>query len=424
MTQDGGESAPRLPLTGVRVLDASTVLAGPTIAQMLGDFGADVIKVEHPKGDSLRAFGYDKDGVSLYWKLVNRNKRCITLNFSTSEGQELIKKLVAGADVLIENFRPGTMERWGLGYDRLSAINPRLVMVRVTGFGQTGPLAEQPGFGTIAEAMSGFAHINGDADGPPTLPPVGLGDTIAAHYGTYATLCALYERDAQQSQRGQVVDLSIYEPMFAACGYQATLFDQVGKIQRRMGNKSAANAPRGVYQTRDGRWVALSAATASVTRRVLLLTGGPQVADDPRFQTGSGRRQHSDELDRIVGAWIAARSLDEVLAAFAEVQAAAGPVLDIEQIMEHPHFQARQDIICVADGELGTVRMQNVFPFLSRTPGVVRHAGMPMAAPTAPSCKRARGACQAPPRCLPRPHPHPPPGGRVSQCSARPGRRR
>lgn len=366
---------PRLPLSGIRVLDASTVLAGPTVAQMLGDFGADVIKIEHPKGDSMRSFGYDKDGVPLYWKLTSRNKRCITLNLSCSEGQELLKKLVADADVLIENFRPGTMERWGLGYDTLSALNPRLVFVRVTGFGQTGPLANQPGFGTIAEAMSGFAFINGDPDGPPTLPPVGLADTVAAHYGAYGTLCALYERDAQGSGKGQVIDLSIYEPLFATCGYQSTLFDQLGIIQQRMGNRSAANAPRGVYRTKDGKWVALSAATPSVTRRVLLLTGGEVVANDPRFQTAKGRREHNDELDEIVGGWIGRHTLDEVLSEFAKVEAAAGPVLDIEQIFSHPHFLERNNIVTVPDEELGTVRMQNVFPFLSRTPGQIRHAG-------------------------------------------------
>jgi len=364
-----------LPLRRVKVLDASSILAGPTLAMMLGDFGADVIKIEHPQGDGMRHFGYDKDGVPLFWKVVNRNKRCITLNLSKPEGQAILKDLVRDADVLIENFRPGTMERWGLGYDALAAVNPRLVMVRVSGFGQTGPLAPRPGFGTVAEAMSGFAFINGDPDGPPTLPPVGLGDTVAAHYGAFATLAALYERDAAGSGQGQVVDLSIYEPLFSACGYQTTLFDQLGVVQQRLGNKSAANAPRGVYKTRDGHWVALSAASASVTQRVLTLTGGPEAAADPRFQTARGRREHSDELDRLVGDWIAARTQEEVLDAFEQAQAVIGPVLDIAQIMSHPHFAARKDVIEIDDPELGTVKMQNVFPFLSRTPGRVRHTG-------------------------------------------------
>lgn len=364
-----------LPLSRVKVLDASTILAGPTLAMMLGDFGADVIKIEHPHGDGMRHFGHDKDGVPLFWKVVNRNKRCITLNFSNPEAQSILKDLVRGADVLIESFRPGTMERWGLGYEVLARVNPRLVMVRVSGFGQTGPLAPQPGFGTVAEAMSGFAFINGDPGGPPTLPPVGLGDTVAAHYGAYATMAALYERDAMGSGKGQIIDLSIYEPLFSACGYQTTLFDQLGVVQQRLGNKSAANAPRGVYKTQDGHWVALSAASPSVTQRVLTLTGGPEAASDPRFRTSKGRREHSDELDRIVGDWIGARTQNEVLDAFEKAEAVIGPVLDISQIMGHPQFIARNDVIEIEDPDLGPMKMQNVFPFLSRTPGYVRHTG-------------------------------------------------
>ena len=362
-------------LDGVRVLDVSTIVAGPTISMVLGDFGADVVKVEHPTGDSLRAFGYHKNGIPLCWKLLNRNKRCITLNLNHSEGQGLLKELVRDADVLVENFRPGTMERWGLGWDKLSAINPRLVMVRVTGFGQTGPLASQPGFGTVAEAMSGFAYINGDTNGPPMLPPVGLGDTIAAYHGVFATMFALYERDAKGSGLGQMIDLSIYEPMFSACGYQTTLFDQIGFVQQRLGNRSAANAPRGVYRTKDDKWVALSAAAPSVTRRVLMLTGGAEAADDPRFQTAEGRRKHNDELDKLVGDWIARRTLEDVLRAFDDAEAAAAAVFNIEQILHDPHYAARGDIVTVDDPELGQVRMQNAFPFLSRTPGRVRHAG-------------------------------------------------
>lgn len=371
---DSASGSPQA-LDGLRVLDVSTIVAGPTISMVLGDFGADVIKLEHPKGDALRAFGYHKSGVPLCWKLINRNKRCITLNLSHLKGQELLKRLVCTADVLIENFRPGTMENWGLGWDVMSAINPRLVMVRVTGFGQTGPLSNRPGFGTVAEAMSGFAHINGDPKGPPMLPPVGLGDTIAAYYGVFATMFALYERDAKGSGKGQVIDLSIYEPMFSACGYQTTLFDQIGLIQQRLGNRSAANAPRGVYKTKDGQWVAMSAAAPSVTKRVLTLTGGPDVASDPRFQTADGRRKHNDELDDIVGSWIAERTLEEVLHAFDDAEAAAAAVYDIQQIMHDPHYAARNDVITVEDAELGPIRMQNAFPFLSRTPGRVRHAG-------------------------------------------------
>jgi len=362
-------------MSGLRVIDASSIFAGPIIATTLGDFGADVIKIEHPTGDSLRKVGFRKKGVPLWWKVVSRNKRCITLNFGTPDGQALLKRLVEGADVLVENFRPGTMERWGLGYDVLSAINPRLVMVRVTGFGQTGPYRERPGFGTGAEAMSGFAHITGEADGPPTLPPFGLADGVAAYHGVFATMFALYERDAKGSGKGQVVDLSIYEPLFSLLGYQPTLFDQLGVVQGRTGNRSLNNAPRNAYRTSDGRWVALSTAAPSIVKRVLRLCGGDAAADDPRFATSEGRVTHIDEVDGIVARWIAARPLAEVLAAFEAAEAAIAPVYDIGQIFEDPQYLARPSIVTVPDAELGPIRMQNVFPFLSRTPGRIRHAG-------------------------------------------------
>ena len=362
-------------MSGLRVIDASSIFAGPLIATILGDFGADVIKVEHPTGDSLRKIGFQKNKVPLWWKVVSRNKRGITLNLGMPKGQALFRKLVENADVLVENFRPGTMEKWGLGYDALSAINPRLVMVRVTGFGQTGPYSNRPGFGTGAEAMSGFAHITGESGGPPTLPPFGLADGVAAYHGAFATMFALYERDAKGSGKGQVVDLSIYEPLFALLGYQPTLYDQLGIVQGRLGNRSHNNAPRNAYKTSDGRWVALSTAAPAIVKRVLRLCGGDAAAEDPRFQTAEGRIEHIDEVDGIVATWIAARPLEEVLRAFEEAQAAIAPVYDAAQISRDPHFLARPSIITVDDEELGPIKMQNVFPFLSRTPGRVRHAG-------------------------------------------------
>jgi formyl-CoA transferase len=364
------------PLNGLRVIDAATLFAGPVIASLLGDFGAEIIKIEHPSGDALRKTGYQKDGVPLWWKVVGRNKRCITLNLKS--GGDIFKKLVSTADVLIENFRPGTLESWGLGWDVLSELNPRLVMVRVTGFGQNGPYANKPGFGTLAEAMSGFAHITGMPDGPPTLPPFGLADGIAAQYGAFATMFALYERDAKGSGMGQYIDLSLYEPIFALLGYQPTLYDQLGVVQNRTGNRSINNAPRNTYSTKDGRWVALSASAPSIVKRVLTLTGGEQVAADPRFQTAADRVKHIEEIDAIVGGWISRHTLDEVLKIFEEYEGAVAPVYDIAQIFEDPHFKARNDLISVPDSELGTVKMQNAFPFMSRTPGQVRHAGQPL----------------------------------------------
>jgi formyl-CoA transferase len=369
---DGQEAG---PLQGLRVIDAATVIAGPTIGMIMGDFGADVIKVEHPRGDVLRATGHQKAGVGLWFKMANRNKRCVTLNLGSEKGQTLFRKMIETTDVLIENFRTGTMEKWGLGWEDLKAINPRLVMVRVTGYGQTGPYKNRPGFGTIAEAFSGFAALTGTPDGPPTLPNFGLADGIAAAYGTFAAMFALYHRDAHQTGEGQYIDLSIYEPLFHVMGPQPLQFDQLGVVQRRYGNRSKNNAPRNTYQTRDGHWVAVSTNAPNIVKRVLTLCGGPEIAEDPRFQTPQGRVEHIDEVDGIVASWIAGHDLDTVLNEFERVEAAIGPAYTIDQIFEDPHYQARGDIVEVEDEDLGTVRMTNAFPYMSATPGSIRHAG-------------------------------------------------
>ena len=362
------------PLAGLKVVDVSTVIAGPHMAMLLADFGADVLKIEHPRGDPLRTTGYQKDGVGLWWKMANRNKRCITLSLSNDKGAALFKKLVADADVLVENFRTGTMERWGLGWDVLHELNERLVMVRVTGFGQTGPYRHRPGFGTIAEVFSGFAHITGPEDGPPTLPNFGLADGIAASYGAFALMFALYHRD-HHSGKGQYVDLSLYEPIFQVLGPQPLQYDQLGVVQTRTGNRSKNNAPRNTYRTRDGRYVAISTNSPSIVQRVLTLCGGEQAAADPRFQTPQGRVEHIEEVDGIVADWIAQRPLAEVLHKFEEAEAAIGPAYDIEQIFSDPQYLARNDLVDIADDELGEVKMANAFPFLSETPGEVRFAG-------------------------------------------------
>ncbi|MEM7407668.1 MAG: CoA transferase [Pseudomonadota bacterium] len=363
------------PLAGLRVLDISTVIAGPHLAMMLADFGADVVKIEHPaKGDPLRGTGYQKDGVGLWWKMANRNKRCITLNLSSERGGELFKQLASHADVVVENFRTGTLERWGIGWETLHALNPKLVMARVTGFGQTGPYRRRPGFGTVAEVFSGFAHVTGEEDGPPTLPNFGLADGIAASYGASAVMFALYHRDMHDAD-GQFIDLSLYEPIFQLLGPQPLQYDQLGVVQTRMGNRSKNNAPRNTYRTRDGRYVAISTNSPAIVTRVLKLCGGDEAANDPRFQTAQGRVEHIEEVDGIVAGWIAGRDLPEVLDEFDKAEAAIGPAYDIAQIFEDPQYQARNDIVDVPDDELGTIKMANAFPFLSATPGTVRHAG-------------------------------------------------
>ena len=374
---------PAGPLDGIRVVDLSTILAGPMCCQILGDFGADVIKIEHPrKGDGLRGHGPSKDGVPLWWKEVGRNKRTVGLDIATGRGAQILRRLLAEADVLVENFRPGTLERWGLDPADLRHDNPGLVVARITGFGQTGPYAQRAGFGTLAEAMSGFAHLTGFPDRPPTLPAFGLADSICAVAASSAISMALYHRDARGGE-GQVIDLSILEPILAAVGPGPTFYDQLGLVEQRIGNRSTHNAPRNTYQTSDGRWVAISTSALNIAERVLRLVGHPEVISEPWFATGHGRAEHGDELDAYVGEWIAQRSRDEVVAAFAEAGDAIAPVYDAAEITADPQVQALDMITRVDDPELGTVAMHNVMWRMSATPGAIRHAGRPLGADTA-----------------------------------------
>jgi crotonobetainyl-CoA:carnitine CoA-transferase CaiB-like acyl-CoA transferase len=365
--------AERKPLEGVKVIDAATLFAGPLAATILGDFGAGVLKVEHPKGDPSRSHGYAKDGIGLWWKMLGRNKRAVTLSMSTTEGAEIFKKLARDADVVIESFRPGTLERWGLSYEELSRENPGLVLARVTGFGQFGPYSNRPGFGTIAESMSGFAHVTGQPGGPPTLPPFGLADGIAALATACAVLMALRARDA--TGKGQVVDLAIIEPIFTVLGPQPIAYDQLGVIQERTGNRSNNNAPRNTYQTKDGKWVAISTSAQNIAERVMRLVGRPEFIEEPWFQKGSERAKHADELDEAVGRWISERTTEEVVEAFEEANAAITPIYNIEDIMQDPQYQALDSIITVNDPELGPIKMQNVLFRLSETPGEVKWSG-------------------------------------------------
>ena len=364
---------PAPPLEGLRVLDVATLFAGPLAATLLGDFGADVIKIEHPRGDPVRLHGSTKDGVNLWWKVISRNKRSVTLYLGHPEGQEIFRKLVAGADVVVENFRPGTLERWGLGYESLAKHNPGLILARVTGFGQFGPYASRPGFGTLAEAMSGFAHVTGEPDGPPTLPPFGLADGIAGLTTAFAILTALRARD--RPGRGQVVDLAIIEPILTVLGAQPTVYDQLGIVQERQGNRSTNNAPRNTYLTADGNWVAVSTSAQSVAERVVRLVGRPELADEPWFASGATRAEHADELDEAVGAWIRQRTRAEVVEEFERADAAVAPIYDVADVLDDPQYRALESIVTVDDPELGPLKMQNVLFRLSETPGRIRHAG-------------------------------------------------
>jgi crotonobetainyl-CoA:carnitine CoA-transferase CaiB-like acyl-CoA transferase len=369
-----------LPLQGVRVLDAATVIGGPGAATRLGDFGADVIKVEHPvTGDTTRAFGWRAGGVALWWKHLSRNKRPITLLLSAERGRALFLRLVERTDVVVESFRPGTLERWGLGPDVLLERNPGVVLLRVSGFGQTGPYAARPGFGTLAESMSGFVHMNGDPDGPPLLPPIALADEVAALLGAFAVMVALYHRDARGG-RGQVIDQSLFEGLFGITGPVAAAFDRLGLVTGRHGSRLPYVAPRGAYRTSDDRWVAVSGTSQSVAERIFAAMGKPELAGDARFATNEARLEHADALDRLVAEWIGAHTLLEVMGAFEAHQAAASPVYDIQQIDSDLQYRARGTLIRVEDEELGEVVLPEVQPRLSETPGKVRHPGLPLGA--------------------------------------------
>lgn len=363
------------PLAGIRVVDCSTILAGPLVCQILGDFGADVIKVEHPtRPDGMRGHGAAVDGHGLWWKEVARNKRTIGLDLSDPQGAEVLLGLIATSDVLVENFRPGTLERWGLGWDVLEARNPGLILLRVTGFGQSGPYSDRPAFGTLVEAMSGFAHLTGQPDGPPTLPAFGLADSIAGIAGASAVSMALYHRDARGG-RGQVIDLSLLEPIMTAVGPAPTVFDRTGEVQGRMGNRSSNNAPRNLYRSSDGHWLAISTSANAIAVRVMELVGRPEIALEPWFATGAERAQHSDLLDGIVGDWISARTRDQVMESFTAAGAAIAPVYSPADIVADPQVQDREMLIRVEDEDLGPLLQHNVLYRMSATPGAIRSTG-------------------------------------------------
>ncbi|NNM70867.1 CaiB/BaiF CoA transferase family protein [Enterovirga aerilata] len=369
------------PLRGLKVIDAGTMIAGPLAATHLADFGADVIKIELPNvGDSMRHWAPIKDDRSLWWKVIGRNKRLITLTLSKPRGQELFKQLVREADIVIENYRPGTFERWGLGYDVLSRINPRLVFVRVSGFGQTGPYAKRGGYGTIAEAFSGIPSFTGFPDRPPTLPGFPMADSVAATFSAMAAMFAVYNRDQGGSGRGQEIDVSLYEPLFRLAEAQVIGFDQLGIVKERQGNRLAEDSPRNTYLTKDGRWVGISASSQKTFERLALAMEKPKLITDPRFRDNASRCTYADPLDAEISAWFAERDFSEIAAIFERADVVAGPVLDIRDIFSDPHYAARGNIVSVPDDDFGEVRMQNVAPRFLGTPGEVRHSGRALGA--------------------------------------------
>jgi crotonobetainyl-CoA:carnitine CoA-transferase CaiB-like acyl-CoA transferase len=359
------------PLSGVRVLDLSRLVAGNMLSVQLGDFGADVIKIEGPDGDPLRH--WTDEGQALHWKTYGRNKRSVMLNLREPEAMDALKTLIRDAQVFIENYRPGTLEKMGLAPDVLLALNPDLIIVRISGFGQTGPYAQNPGFGTLVEAMSGFAARTGFPDREPLLPPLALADMISGIYGAQAVTMALLAQEKGMA-RGQVIDLSLLEPMFAVLGPEAAIYRVTGKVKERSGSASNTTSPRNVYKCKDGRYVALSGSTQTVAMRIFDVIGRPDMKTDPRFINNVVRVRHRTLVDEPVAAWFAERTRDDALAIMREAGATVGPVYDIADIAGDAHFAERGIIVDVEDKENGVLPMHNILPRLSETPGVWRHA--------------------------------------------------
>jgi crotonobetainyl-CoA:carnitine CoA-transferase CaiB-like acyl-CoA transferase len=368
------------PLAGLRVVEAATLAAGPMVGTALGEFGAEVIKVEPPgAGDPMRTWGNRRDGIGVVWKSVSRNKRCVTLDLRQVEGQALFHELLDVSDVLVVGNRPSALERWGIDYASVHAAHPRIVMAHITGYGRGGPKSDRPGYGTLAEAMSGFAHITGQADGPPTLPPFMLADGVASLAATYAVMMALYHRDVNGGT-GQLVDVNLIEPLARLLESSTLSFDQLGVIPGRVGNRLDASAPRNAYRTVDGKWLAISSASPNIAKRVYRAIGRPELAEDHDYVDPVRRQDRAGEVDKLVADWVATRTLDEAMAVFLAEEVTAAPVYDAEQLLADEHLAARGSYLTVDDPDFGPVRVQAPVAQLTETPGRVEHLGRALGA--------------------------------------------
>ena len=357
------------PLDGIRVLDLSRLVAGNTLTGFLADFGAEVVKVEPPEGDTLRA--WRTAGVPVNWKLYARGKKSVALDLRRPEAIALVLELAATSNVLVESFRPGTIESMGLGPAELLARNPRLVIVRISGWGQDGPYRRRPGFGTLVEGISGFASMNGFADREPVLPPMYMADSYAGLYGAAGVLVALREVESNGGQ-GQVIDLPLLDPLFTVLGPQAANFRLTGEVKPRVGSRSTNSCPRNAYRTKDGRYVALSASTQKMAERVVRAIGRPELVEDPRYRTNADRVKNAEWIDGIVGEFVARRTQAENVAFFEAAEVTIGPIYDVGQILEDPHFAAREVHADYPDADMGTYPMHHVVPRLEGTPGAIR----------------------------------------------------
>lgn len=358
------------PLDGVRVVDLSRLVAGNAVSSQLADFGAEVLKIEDPqKGDPLRA--WQTDGVSVHWKLYARNKKSVALSLREPGGRDLLLDLASGSEVLIENFRPGTLEKMGLGPEALHARNPRLIIVRVSGWGQDGPYRDRPGFGTLVESMSGYASRTGFADREPVLPPTALADMVAGLYGAFAVMVALRRVEVEGGE-GQVIDLPLLDPLFSFIAVEAPVYNLTGQIRPRTGSRSETTSPRNVFRTKDGRYIGISASIQAMSERLFRAIGRDDMISDARFRTNSDRVRNAAECEQPIVDFIAARTLDENMTAFAAAEVTAAPVYDIDQFLADPHVNAREIVVDMPDAQTGSITMHNIIPRLSQTPGRLR----------------------------------------------------
>jgi crotonobetainyl-CoA:carnitine CoA-transferase CaiB-like acyl-CoA transferase len=362
-------------LHGIRVIDAATLAAGPLVATAMGEFGAEVIKVEQPgSGDPLRTWGDRKDEVGLVWKSMSRNKRCVTIDLRQAEGQELFHQLLDVSDVLVVNNRPSALTKWGIDYESVHERHPNVVMLHVSGFGRGGPKSDSPGFGTLAEAMSGFAHLTGQPDGPPTLPPFMLADGVAALAATYAVMMALYHRDVHGGG-GQLVDVNLIEPLSRLIESSTLAYDQLGTITGRVGNRFDASAPRNAYRTADDKWLAISSASPNMAARVYRAIDRADLAENPDYVDPLPRQKRGREVDELVAGWIAQRTLDEAMSVFAAAEVAAAPIYDAKQLLEDEHLRARGSFVQVDDPDLGPMTVHAPVAVLTETPGEIAYLG-------------------------------------------------
>jgi crotonobetainyl-CoA:carnitine CoA-transferase CaiB-like acyl-CoA transferase len=368
------------PLHGLRVIEAATLAAGPMVGTALGEFGAEIIKVEPPvSGDPMRTWGDRRDGIGLVWKSVSRNKKCVTLDLRQAEGQQLLHQLLDVSDVLVVGNRPSALERWGIDYASVHEAHPQVVMLHVSGYGRGGPKSDRPGYGTLAEAMSGFAHVTGQPEGPPTLPPFMLADGVASLAATYAVMMALYHRDVHDGE-GQLVDVNLIEPLARLIESSTLSYDQLGVSPGRVGNRLDASAPRNAYRTADDKWVAISSASPTIAVRVYRAIDRPELAENPDYVDPVKRQERAREVDRLVADWVVQRTLAEAMSVFERSEVTAAPIYDAELLRADEHLQARGTFVQLDDPDFGPMTVQAPIAILSETPGRIDHLGRALGA--------------------------------------------